>query len=214
MNWIEQLQQYTTALCQQIQTLTERLDSAEKEIAELREQLNDYMAKEPEVKIELLTDDNQQYLSELLTPPAGKMENDNGNAVGNNPSQPLGELSDLKVPIAKETKQEEPVVEAPQTIVEPKQEDAPRKEVPIHDISSASAPHIDDLRKAISIGDRFLFQRELFASDGEKMNKTIDILNKMQSIDEAVTYIEKHFHWESDSQTTQLFMSFLNRRFS
>ncbi len=214
MNWIEQLQQYTTALCQQIQTLTERLDSAEKEIAELREQLNDYMAKEPEVKIELLTDDNQQYLSELLTPPAGEMENDNGNAVGNNPSQPLGELSDLKVPIAKETKQEEPVVEAPQTIVEPKQEDAPRKEVPIHDISSASAPHIDDLRKAISIGDRFLFQRELFASDGEKMNKTIDILNKMQSIDEAVTYIEKHFHWESDSQTTQLFMSFLNRRFS
>lgn len=214
MNWIEQLQQYTTALCQQIQTLTERLDSAEKEIAELREQLNDYMAKEPEVKIELLTDDNQQYLSELLPPPAGEMENDNGNAVGNNPSQPLGELSDLKVPIAKETKQEEPVVEAPQTIVEPKQEDAPRKEVPIHDISSASAPHIDDLRKAISIGDRFLFQRELFASDGEKMNKTIDILNKMQSIDEAVTYIEKHFHWESDSQTTQLFMSFLNRRFS
>ncbi len=214
MNWIEQLQQYTTALCQQIQTLTERLDSAEKEIAELREKLNDYMAKEPEVKIELLTDDNQQYLSELLTPPVGEMENDNGNAVGNNPSQPLGELSDLKVPIAKETKQEEPVVEAPQTIVEPKQEDAPRKEVPIHDISSASAPHIDDLRKAISIGDRFLFQRELFASDGEKMNKTIDILNKMQSIDEAVTYIEKHFHWESDSQTTQLFMSFLNRRFS
>lgn len=214
MNWIEQLQQYTTALCQQIQTLTERLDNAEKEIARLREQLNEYMDREPEVKIELLTGDNQSPLSELLVPPVGNKESDNGNATGNNLSQPLGELSDLKVPIAKETKQEQPAEEAPQTVVEPKQENAPHKDMPIHDISSASAPHIDDLRKAISIGDRFLFQRELFASDGEKMNKTIDILNKMQSIDEAVTYIEKHFHWESDSQTTQLFISFLNRRFS
>lgn len=214
MNWIEELKQYTDTLCQQIQMLTERLDNAEKEIDGLREQLDEYMAKEPDVEIELLTDDRQPTPSEAWNEPSANNEPACDTPTVNNPTKPLGELSDLKVPIAKETKHEEPVDDTPHSVAEPVQENTTRNELTTNNISSSSAPHIDDLRKAISIGDRFLFQRELFASDGEKMNKTIDILNKMQSVDEAINYINKHFHWETDSQATKLFLSFLNRRFS
>ncbi len=74
-------------------------------------------------------------------------------------------------------------------------------------------PQVDDIRKAISIGDRFLFQRELFASDGELMNKTIDTLNKSRSLDEAIAYIEKKFRWDKESQAYELFLNVLRRRF-
>ncbi|MCM1035410.1 MAG: hypothetical protein NC038_07460 [Paludibacter sp.] len=75
-------------------------------------------------------------------------------------------------------------------------------------------PPVDDIRKAISLGDRFLFQRELFGGDGEKMNKTIDTLNKQVSFDEAMQFIGKKFAWDKESPAYELFMSILKRRFS
>lgn len=74
-------------------------------------------------------------------------------------------------------------------------------------------PPIDDIRKGISLGDRFLFQRELFAGDGEKMGKTIENMNKLSSFDEAMTYLNKHFSWDKESQAYELFINLLKRRF-
>ncbi len=71
---------------------------------------------------------------------------------------------------------------------------------------------IEDIRKAISLGDRFLFQRELFAGNGELMNKTIDKLNTLSSLEEAQKYISKHFSWDTDSQAYELFTNILKRR--
>ncbi len=73
-------------------------------------------------------------------------------------------------------------------------------------------PPIEDIRKAISLGDRFLFQRELFAGNGELMNKTIDKLNSLSSLEEAQAYIGKHFQWDTESQAYELFMNILKRR--
>ncbi len=71
---------------------------------------------------------------------------------------------------------------------------------------------VEDIRKAISLGDRFLFQRELFAGNGELMNKTIDKLNTLSSLDEALAYINKNFSWDSESQAYELFINILKRR--
>ncbi len=75
-------------------------------------------------------------------------------------------------------------------------------------------PPVEDIRKAISLGDRFLFQRELFAGNGELMNKTIDKLNALSSLEEAQKYISKHFSWDTESQAYELFTNILKRRWA
>ena len=79
--------------------------------------------------------------------------------------------------------------------------------------SGISAPSVDDIRKGMSLGDRFLFQRELFGGDGEKMNRTIDQLNSCSSLDEAMHYVGKRFQWDTESQAYELFVNILKRRF-
>ena len=72
---------------------------------------------------------------------------------------------------------------------------------------------VDDIRQAISLGDRFLFQRELFGGNGELMQKTLDILNQKHDFDDALAYINKNFEWNQDSSTYELFINVLHRRF-
>ena len=72
---------------------------------------------------------------------------------------------------------------------------------------------VDDIRQAISLGDRFLFQRELFAGNGELMQKTLDELNALDSLKEAMDYVADNFEWDSDSTAVQLFENVLKRRF-
>lgn len=72
---------------------------------------------------------------------------------------------------------------------------------------------VDDIRQAISLGDRFLYQRELFGQNAELMQKTLTELNELGSFDEAVAYISSHFHWDTESSTYQQFLVTLHRRF-
>ena len=72
---------------------------------------------------------------------------------------------------------------------------------------------ISDLKSAITIADRFLFQRELFGGDGELLNKTIATLNAMTSIEEARDYIQSHFDWNNERAAVANFMKILERRF-
>lgn len=74
------------------------------------------------------------------------------------------------------------------------------------------APPLSSIREGISIGDRFLFQRELFRQDGELMTKTIEHLNSMQSFDEAMSYIRRKFNWDTESTAYELFVGILHRR--
>ena len=76
------------------------------------------------------------------------------------------------------------------------------------DTLSSIVPRVEDIKKAISLGDRFLFQRELFAGNGEQMNKTIEYLNGLSSLEEALKYIEK-FGWNKDSNAYELFTNIL-----
>jgi len=120
------------------------------------------------------------------------------------------------------------VIEAPQVVETPEPVVAPapaKPEVPspepepepqrpaTNEQRPAAGSPVDDLRQAISLGDRFLFQRELFGQNGELMQKTIDALNKQADLNSAVAYLDKHFNWNQESTAYELFLNALHRRF-
>lgn len=105
-------------------------------------------------------------------------------------------------------------------VVEPEPEPAPIAETPVvpkeEQVSPKAALYgkaVDDIRLAISLGDRFLYQRELFGQNAEKMQRTLDELNRLGSFDEAIAYINSHFQWDTESNTYQQFLVTLHRRF-
>jgi hypothetical protein len=69
------------------------------------------------------------------------------------------------------------------------------------------------LKKAINLNDRYRYQRELFGGNVDLMNKIIDILDGMNSLDEAKEYVKKEFDWDEQSETVNDFYSLLESRF-
>ena len=184
---------------------------------------------DPEVEIELIVEEDNPIdgESEEQFPSAEESQEE------------LEELDIVQTPVAEEPIAEpipvveeptaepepEPVVELP--IVEPVVEPAP---APAPEPAPAPAPQpaprpvpqqtslfgtaVEDIRQAISLGDRFLFQRELFAGNGELMQKTLDEINTLSSLGEAMDYVLSNFEWDKDSTAVQLFENVLKRRFS
>ena len=116
----------------------------------------------------------------------------------------------------------EPVVVAePAVVAEPEPKPEPVKEVPKaepvkEEVASPKAAiygkAVTDIRQAISLGDRFLYQRELFGQNAELMQKTLTELNELGSFDEAMEYIRR-FGWDTESNSYQQFIVTLHRRF-
>ncbi len=77
----------------------------------------------------------------------------------------------------------------------------------------ASKP-VTDLKQAISIADRFRFQRELFANNGEAMIRALDALNACTTFSEAEQYIESHLHLPADNPATTDFVELVHRKFN
>lgn len=105
---------------------------------------------------------------------------------------------------------EEP--KTPESLETPETPEPPAPQKPVQ-ASLFGAP-VTDIRHAISLGDRFLFQRELFGGKGELMQKTLDKLNGLNSLGEALSYIHDNFSWDKDSSTYELFVNVLRRRFN
>lgn len=72
---------------------------------------------------------------------------------------------------------------------------------------------IANIYKAIGINDKMLFQRELFANNGAKMNSTIDQLNEMTKIEDALTFLKSNYNWDFEGDTTKSFISIIKRRY-
>ena len=119
-----------------------------------------------------------------------------------------------------ETTPEEVTVEteaAPVEVTEPEPVAEPEPEPILEESVSPKAAvygkSVDDIRQAISLGDRFLFQRELFGQNAELMQRTLNELNALGSFDEAQAYLNKRFQWDTESSTYQQFLITLHRRF-
>jgi uncharacterized coiled-coil protein SlyX len=126
----------------------------------------------------------------------------------------------VEKPVSRDTDiSEAPVLETPEPAAEPEpvaEDPEPEPEPVIEEQASPKAAiygkAVDDIRLAISLGDRFLYQRELFGQNAELMQRTLTELNKLSSFDEAMKYISR-FGWDTESNTYQQFLVTLHRRF-
>ena len=76
----------------------------------------------------------------------------------------------------------------------------------------ASQP-IADLKQAISIADRFRFQRELFANNGEAMIKALDALNACTTFAEAEQLLINRLKLPTDNPAAADFIELVRRKF-
>ena len=181
------------------------LPALSENIESIKQMLNEgvQVTAEPDVEVELVYPEDEEATVELpQETPAAEPE-----------PAPQPE------PVAEPEPQPEQVVEqpAPEPVVEQPQPE-PAAEQP-----KPKAPHapqqtslfgtpVTDIRQAVSIGDRFLFQRELFGGNAEKLQQTLTELNNLHSLDEAVALVDK-FGWDKQSPTYELFLNVLRRRF-
>ena len=243
-NLIQAITDYTTALEQKMSALEARVaqleeaneamkregDEAKAMVAALQAEVATLVAAgvaaqatEPEVEIELIIDDSD--LSDMSDVSDQSAEEPQEEAQEET-LEPLEVLEPLEIldnveteeALIEETMTETPVIEPVlEPIAEVKIEPAPAPKPaprPVPQQTSLFGTTVEDIRQAISLGDRFLFQRELFAGNGELMQKTLDELNALGSLEEAMDYVADNFEWDSDSTAVQLFENVLKRRFA
>ena len=119
---------------------------------------------------------------------------------------------------------EEPVVTAAPKIEQapaPKAEDTPAEKVAVIDIMTQKhrwrtaipgAP-VKDVRGAIALMDRVLFINTLFGTDPMAFQETLNQINQMQTLDQAVEYLASaHPEWDFDSDIVYSFMMAVRRK--
>ena len=72
---------------------------------------------------------------------------------------------------------------------------------------------LKSIREGIGLNDRFLFVRELFASDSTHYNETLDKLDSFSSINEAVEFLKLNYKW-SKSEASEKFLQLVKRRYT
>lgn len=80
--------------------------------------------------------------------------------------------------------------------------------------STLANKKVTDIKQAISIGDRFRFQRELFRGNGEDMNKTLTYINQLATLEEVLSFLQSKYGWVANSETAEDFYQIVKRRFS
>ena len=233
---IQAITDYTTALEQKLSALEVRVAQLEQQIEEANEAIG-RLGERLEAKGEMLEDPEVEILKEkrqLLAEELDRLETleitDDAPISTEEPVVELEPEPVVEEPAPAPILELEPVVEpepvvipvepTPQAVVEvaPVVESAPVIEKPAPrptpTQTSLFGSAVEDIRQAISLGDRFLFQRELFAGNGELMQKTLDELNALGSLSEAMDYVLDNFEWDKESTAVQLFENVLKRRFS
>jgi len=72
---------------------------------------------------------------------------------------------------------------------------------------------INSIWDGIGINDRFLFIRELFANSSAKFENTVAALDRLATIQDAVSYLKMNFKWNK-TEASQKFLVLVKRRFT
>ena len=199
---IEELQKSLNAANAALAVQRDLLEELEQRLVEV--EARPTMAEEPEVEVELLMNDDDTEEPEQETAEVAAEE---PASVPEPEEEPAPLIEEKEEPVAAEPVQAEQKSESASAPAEPVPAEAPKA-------STAYGQPVSDLKQAISIGDRFLYQRELFGKNGELMQRTIADLNGLSSFDEAMAYINKHFNWDKEQPSYELFVNALHRRFA
>ena len=79
--------------------------------------------------------------------------------------------------------------------------------------STLANKKITDIKQAINIGDRFRFQRKLFRSNGEDMNKTLTYINQLATLEEVMSFLKSKYGWTAENEASEDFYQIVRRRF-
>jgi hypothetical protein len=71
---------------------------------------------------------------------------------------------------------------------------------------------LENIASGIGLNDRFLYIRELFQGDGALYDAAVKQLDAAESLDHALSFIDKHFGWNKDEETVQKFFGLVYRR--
>jgi primosomal protein N'' len=71
-----------------------------------------------------------------------------------------------------------------------------------------------DLKKSLSLNDRFRFQRNLFENNAGLMDKTLDELNNLSTLKETLDYLNSRFAWNWENEPAGAFKEILEKRFT
>lgn len=210
---IEELQKALNAANAALAVQRDLMEELEQRLVEV--EARPAMDEEPEVEVELLMDDDTEE-PELVTAEVAEEE-----PVQETPAEAVEEPQEQP----QEQLQPEPATQPETVVAEPAQEEPKTEPAPAvapaepvhtdaHKANTAYGAPVTDLKQAISIGDRFLYQRELFGKNGELMQRTIADLNGLNTFDEAMEYIDRHFNWDKEQPSYELFVNALHRRFA
>lgn len=72
---------------------------------------------------------------------------------------------------------------------------------------------IQDVKRSISLNDRFLFQRELFDNNRDAMNTMLSKLQSFSSFNLAQSYLERNTTWDFKNETVDKFLQMLKDGF-
>ncbi len=96
--------------------------------------------------------------------------------------------------------------------------------IPVNDAAKPHAPEwmrdipgpqVDDLHKAVTLNDKLYFIRELFKGDEDQYRLSLQRLNEMESMKEALEYTRNAFtHWDEESNAVYRFYMLLRRRYN
>jgi hypothetical protein len=78
----------------------------------------------------------------------------------------------------------------------------------------SSVYHPDDIRKLLTLNDRFLFQRELFRGDVGMLNYVLNEINNIGTLDEALDFIGKKFNWNPEAEGVDQFIELIERYYN
>lgn len=74
---------------------------------------------------------------------------------------------------------------------------------------------LKDVRKLMSLNDKFRFKRELFVNSDEVMNNTLEALNEISSFEESVAFLQDQFGWDiENNEPAAEFFEVVEKRFA
>ncbi|HCV15856.1 MAG TPA: hypothetical protein DF637_05955 [Rikenellaceae bacterium] len=76
-------------------------------------------------------------------------------------------------------------------------------------------PKVEDIHYAVTLNDKLFFIRELFKGDEDQYRLSLQRLNEMTSMKEALEYTRNAFtHWDEESNAVYRFYMLLRRRYN
>lgn len=73
---------------------------------------------------------------------------------------------------------------------------------------------VTDLRRSISLNDSFRFSRELFNGDSEQMNRVIEQISEMSSLDTAIAFLYSKVNVDEENEAMIDFQKLLKKYFN